>query len=64
MNSLVDKMPMSLESIQSEISKIPKETPILLRGDQKSYFEKFVALVGILNSSGHNNVDVQVEQSR
>lgn len=60
----LDKMPMSLESIQSEISKIPKETPILLRGDQKSYFEKFVALVGILNSSGHNNVDVQVEQSR
>lgn len=60
----LDKTPMSLESIQSEILKIPRETPILLRGDQKSYFERFVALVGVLNSSGHNNVDVQVEQSR
>ena len=60
----LDKTPMSLESIQSKIFKIPRETPILLRGDQKSYFERFVALVGVLNSSGHNNVDVQVEQSR
>ena len=60
----LDKTPMSLESIQSEILKIPRETPILLRGDQKSYFERFVALVGVLTSSGLNNVDLQVEQSR
>ncbi len=43
---------------------MPKETPILLRGDQKSTFEKFVALVGVLSSTGHENVDVQVEQSQ
>ncbi|WP_297812932.1 TonB system transport protein ExbD [uncultured Helicobacter sp.] len=60
----LDKMPMSLGEIQSEIVKISKDTPILLRGDQKSTFEKFVALVGVLSSSGHDNVDVQVEQSR
>lgn len=57
-----DKTLMNLESIQQELSKIPQDTPILLRGDQKSYFESFVALVGALNSSGHNNVEVQVEQ--
>lgn len=60
----LDKTPMDLETIQNEIAKTPKETPILLRGDQKSTFEKFVALVGVLSSTGHENVDVQVEQSQ
>lgn len=60
----LDKTPMSLELIQSEILKIPKDTPILLRGDQKSYFESFIALIGVLSSSGHDNIDVQVEQSQ
>ncbi len=59
-----DKTPMSLESIQKELVKIPKDTPILLRGDQKSYFENFIALVGMLSASEHNNVEVQVEQSQ
>ncbi|TLD85145.1 biopolymer transporter ExbD [Helicobacter sp. MIT 11-5569] len=53
---------MELEGVQEALQKIPQDTPILLRGDQKSYFEQFVKLVGILNQTGHNNVDVEVER--
>lgn len=58
----LDKVPMNLEQIKSEISKMPQDQPILLRGDSKSYFEQFIALIGILNESGKKNVDVQVQQ--
>ena len=53
---------MDLNAIAQSLQSIPKDTPILLRGDQKSYFEQFVQLVGVLNQSGHSNVDVEVEQ--
>ncbi|MDD6056087.1 MAG: biopolymer transporter ExbD [Helicobacteraceae bacterium] len=63
-NYYLDKAQMSLESLEGELLKLPKDTPILLRGDQKSYFEQFIKLVGILNLGGFNNVDVEVEQIR
>ncbi|MCI5633401.1 TonB system transport protein ExbD [Helicobacter sp.] len=53
---------MDLNAIAQSLQSLPKDTPILLRGDQKSYFEQFVQLVGVLNQSGHSNVDVEVEQ--
>lgn len=58
----LDKMPMNLEQIKQEISKMSDDQPILLRGDSKSYFEQFIALIGILNQSGKKNVDIQVQQ--
>lgn len=58
----LDKNQASLEVIKEALLKMPKDTPILLRGDQKSYFEKFIALVGMLNEIGRVNVDIQVEQ--
>ena len=51
---------MDLNAIAQSLQSLPKDTPILLRGDQKSYFEQFVQLVGVLNQSGHSNVDVEV----
>lgn len=53
---------MDLNAIAQSLQSLPKDTSILLRGDQKSYFEQFVQLVGVLNQSGHSNVDVEVEQ--
>ncbi|WDL75581.1 biopolymer transporter ExbD [Helicobacter winghamensis] len=53
---------MGLDGIEMALTKLPKDTPILLRGDQKSYFEQFVKLVGILNQTGHSNVDVEVQR--
>ncbi|MCI5968734.1 biopolymer transporter ExbD [Helicobacter sp.] len=61
-NYYFDGKIMELDAIQTELSKLPKDTPILLRGDQKSYFEQFVKLVGILNQIGHSNVDVEIER--
>ncbi len=58
----LDKNHTSLEEIKEKLLKMPKETSILLRGDQKSYFEKFIALIGVLNSIERVNVDIQVEQ--
>ena len=60
----LDKNQMDLEGIRNALLEMPKDTPILLRGDQKSYFEKFIALIGILNSIVRVNVDIQVEQMR
>ncbi|PZT47818.1 biopolymer transporter ExbD [Helicobacter valdiviensis] len=57
-----DKNLSSLEEIKAKLLQMPKETPILLRGDSKSYFEQFIALVGMLNEIEYNNVDVQVQQ--
>ncbi|MBX7490033.1 TonB system transport protein ExbD [Helicobacter turcicus] len=61
-NYYFDGKEMDLEGVKIELSKLPKETSILLRGDQKSYFEQFVKLIGILNQTGHSNVDVEVER--
>ncbi|EES89547.1 biopolymer transporter ExbD [Helicobacter canadensis] len=58
----LDKNQTNLEAIKEALLKMPKDTPILLRGDQKSYFEKFIALVGVLNEIERVNVDIQVEQ--
>ena len=58
----MDGKMMDLNGIAQSLQTLPKDTPILLRGDQKSYFEQFVQLVGVLNQSGHSNVDVEVEQ--
>ena len=58
----MDSKIMDLNAIAQSLQSLPKDTPILLRGDQKSYFEQFVQLVGVLNQSGHSNVDVEVEQ--
>ncbi|MCI7765614.1 MAG: biopolymer transporter ExbD [Helicobacter sp.] len=58
----LDKNQASLEAIKEVLLEMSKDTPILLRGDQKSYFEKFIALVGMLNEIGRVNVDIQVEQ--
>ncbi len=61
-NYYFDDKQMDLDAIQRALSEFPKDTPILLRGDQKSYFEKFIQLVGVLNNTGHNNVDVEVQR--
>lgn len=58
----LDKNQASLEAIKEALLEMSKDTLILLRGDQKSYFEKFIALVGMLNEIGRVNVDIQVEQ--
>lgn len=57
-----DGVAMELSNIEIELVRLPKDTPILLRGDQKSYFEQFVKLVGVLNQTGHSNVNVEVER--
>lgn len=61
-NYYLDKEQKTLESLREALIKLPKETPIILRGDQKSYFEQFIQLVGVLNEVGHENIDVEVEQ--
>ncbi len=61
-NYYLDNQATSLESLEERFKTLPKETPILLRGDQKSYFEQFIRLIGVLNQSGHTNVDVEVQQ--
>lgn len=61
-NYYFDERQMDLDAIQSALSALHKDTPILLRGDQKSYFEKFIQLVGVLNHTGHSNVDVEVQR--
>ena len=58
----LDKNQASLEAIKEVLLEMSKDTRILLWGDQKSYFEKFIALVGMLNEIGRVNVDIQVEQ--
>lgn len=50
----------SLEELSERVSELPKDTPILLRGDKKSAFAQFVALVGILQELNRMNVDIQV----
>lgn len=50
----------SLEELNARVSELPKDTPILLRGDKKSAFAQFVALVGILQELNRMNVDIQV----
>ena len=57
-----DGKEMELESLQRELLGLPKETPILLRGDQKSYFDQFVKLIEVLNTTEHSNVDVEVKR--
>lgn len=58
----LDKTPLSLESLKQEVLKLPQDSPILLRGDSKSAFESFVAVVGVLQESGRMNIDIQVQQ--
>lgn len=60
----LDNKPVSLEVLSLKLSEMPAETPILLRGDSKSYFEKFTSLIGVLNSINRTNVEIQVEQQR
>lgn len=50
----------NLEELNARVSELPKDTPILLRGDKKSAFAQFVALVGILQELNRMNVDIQV----
>ncbi|MDE5603944.1 MAG: biopolymer transporter ExbD [Helicobacter sp.] len=61
-NYYLDKNPSTLETLEVALLEMPKDTPILLRGDSKSYFEKFIALVGMLNKIDRMNVEIEVEQ--
>ncbi|WP_104721993.1 biopolymer transporter ExbD [Helicobacter mesocricetorum] len=58
----LDKNETTLEALETALLEMPKDTAILLRGDSKSYFEKFIALVGMLNKIDRMNVDIEVEQ--
>lgn len=60
----LDNQAVSLEVLRLKLSDMPQDTPILLRGDSKSYFEKFTALIGVLNSINRVNVEIQVEQGK
>lgn len=60
----LDKMQVDLKDLSAQAMKIPKDSPILLRGDSKSAFENFVAVIGILQDLGHTNIDIQVQQKR
>lgn len=61
-NYFLDKNQTTLEALELALLEMPKDTAILLRGDSKSYFEKFIALIGILNKIDRMNVDIEVEQ--
>ncbi|TLE14543.1 biopolymer transporter ExbD [Helicobacter apodemus] len=61
-NYFLDKNQTTLEALELALLEMPKDTAILLRGDSKSYFEKFIALIGMLNKIDRMNVDIEVEQ--
>lgn len=61
-NYFLDKNQTTLEALELALLGMPKDTAILLRGDSKSYFEKFIALIGMLNKIDRMNVDIEVEQ--
>ena len=61
-NYFLDKNQTTLEALELALLEMPKDTEILLRGDSKSYFEKFIALIGMLNKIDRMNVDIEVEQ--
>lgn len=61
-NYFLDKNQTTLEALELVLLGMPKDTAILLRGDSKSYFEKFIALIGMLNKIDRMNVDIEVEQ--
>ena len=58
----LDKDLVNLEQLQSTLIGFPKENLIVLRGDSKSHFEKFVALISMLNKIDRVNVEIEVEQ--
>ncbi|NLU35226.1 MAG: biopolymer transporter ExbD [Wolinella succinogenes] len=58
------KEPVSLEQLPKLITTLPKDSPIVIRGDAKSQFERFVVLVGALQDAGLNNLSIITKSSK
>ena len=58
----LDKEPISLKVLQERLSKIPKDTTVVLRSDKESTFKHFVAVMDILKRLNHKELYIVTKE--
>lgn len=58
---MLNNKELNLESLKLELSKITKDSSIVINGDKKSEFEGFVALMEMLQNMGYENLFILVK---
>jgi len=58
----LDKEPISVDELEKRLSKIPKETSVVLRSDKDSTFQNFVAVMDILKKLKHEQLYIVTKE--
>ncbi|STP12833.1 ExbD/TolR family biopolymer transport protein [Helicobacter mustelae] len=60
----LDDVPLTLDQLKKKLSSIPKDTPIVLRGDKQSNLNSFIQVFDVLQNLNLKEVYVLVEEKK
>lgn len=59
-----DDAEVSLEDLRFHISRLPKDTHIVLNGDKKSNFDTFVKIMAMLENLAYKNLFILIDENK
>lgn len=59
-----DEAQVSLEDLRFHISRLPKDSNIVLNGDKKSNFDTFVKIMAMLESLEYKNIFILIDDEK